>query len=47
MAASFGATLEVARDGLVELQQAEPYAPIYLRRREDGTTTVLSPTPAV
>ncbi len=37
MAASFGATLEMARDGLVELQQAEPYAPIYLRRRDDGT----------
>ena len=37
MAASFGATLEMARDGLVELQQAEPYAPIYLRKREDLT----------
>lgn len=46
MAASFGATLEMARDGLVELQQAEPYAPIYLRRREDGTTSVLAPTTA-
>ncbi len=32
-AASFGATLEMARDGLVDLQQAEPYAPIYLRKR--------------
>ena len=46
MAASFGATLEMARDGLVELQQAEPYAPIFLRRREDGSTSVLSPTTA-
>ena len=35
LAASFGATLEMARDGLVELQQAEPYAPIYMRRRSD------------
>jgi len=46
MAASFGATLEMARDGLVELQQAEPYAPIYLRRRDDGSTVVLQPTSA-
>lgn len=33
-ASSFGATLEMARDGLVELSQAEPYAPIYVRRRD-------------
>jgi segregation and condensation protein A len=32
-ASSFGATLEMAREGLVELSQAEPYAPIYMRRR--------------
>jgi segregation and condensation protein A len=35
-AASFGATLEMARDGLVELQQAEPYAPIYMRKTADA-----------
>jgi segregation and condensation protein A len=34
-AASFGASLEMARDGLVDLQQAAPYAPIYVRRRAD------------
>jgi segregation and condensation protein A len=28
--------LEMARDGLVELSQAEPFAPIYMRKREDG-----------
>jgi segregation and condensation protein A len=33
-ASSFGATLEMAREGLVELSQAEPFAPIYMRRRE-------------
>ena len=33
LAASFGATLEMARDGLVELQQAQAFAPLYLRRR--------------
>ena len=33
-ASSFGATLEMARDGLVELSQAEPFAPIYVRKRE-------------
>ena len=36
LASSFGATLEMAREGLVELSQAEPFAPIYMRRREDG-----------
>ena len=36
LASSFGATLEMARDGLVELSQAEPFAPIYMRRREEG-----------
>jgi segregation and condensation protein A len=37
LAASFGATLEMARDGLVELQQAKPFAPIYMRKRsQDG-----------
>jgi segregation and condensation protein A len=35
LAASFGATLEMARDGLVELQQAKPFAPIFMRRTED------------
>jgi segregation and condensation protein A len=33
-ASSFGATLEMAREGLIELSQAEPFAPIYMRRRE-------------
>lgn len=36
-ASSFGATLEMAREGLLELSQAEPYAPIYMRRREPGS----------
>ena len=36
MASSFGATLEMAREGLVEISQAEPFAPIYVRKREDG-----------
>jgi segregation and condensation protein A len=33
-ASSFSATLEMAREGLVELSQAEPFAPIYMRKRE-------------
>jgi segregation and condensation protein A len=33
MASSFGATLEMAREGLVELRQEEPFAPIYMRKR--------------
>jgi segregation and condensation protein A len=35
-ASSFGATLEMAREGLIEISQVEPFAPIYLRRREPG-----------
>jgi segregation and condensation protein A len=37
-ASSFGATLEMAREGLVELSQAEPFAPIYMRKREPDAT---------
>lgn len=36
LASSFGATLEMAREGLIELRQAEPFAPIYMRKREAG-----------
>ncbi len=35
-ASSFGATLELAREGLVELRQDGPFQPIYMRRREDS-----------
>jgi segregation and condensation protein A len=34
LASSFGATLEMAREGLVEIRQQAPYAPIYMRRRD-------------
>lgn len=36
LASSFGASLEMARDGLVELRQEKPYAPIYMRRLVEG-----------
>lgn len=36
LASSFGATLEMARDGVVELRQDAPFEPIYMRRREPG-----------
>jgi segregation and condensation protein A len=36
LASSFGATLEMAREGLVEIRQDEPFAPIYMRKRETG-----------
>jgi segregation and condensation protein A len=36
LASSFGATLEMAREGVIELRQAAPFAPIYMRRREAG-----------
>ena len=35
-ASSFGATLEMAREGLIELSQAEPFAPIYMRKRDEA-----------
>ncbi len=36
IASSFGATLEMAREGIVELRQEAPFAPIYMRRRDAG-----------
>jgi segregation and condensation protein A len=36
IASSFGATLEMAREGIVELRQEGPFSPIYMRRRNDG-----------
>lgn len=38
LASSFGATLEMAREGLIEIRQDEPFAPIYMRKREAGAT---------
>jgi segregation and condensation protein A len=39
-ASSFGATLEMAREGLVEIYQSEPFAPIYMRRREGSVSQI-------
>ncbi|MCC7251560.1 ScpA family protein [Hyphomicrobium sp.] len=36
LASSFGATLEMAREGMIELRQDAPFSPIYMRRREAG-----------
>lgn len=35
LASTFSATLEMAREGEVELKQAAPFAPLYLRRRKE------------
>lgn len=35
-ASSFGATLEMAREGHIELRQDHAFAPIFVRRREQG-----------
>jgi segregation and condensation protein A len=32
-ASSFGAALELAREGVIDISQAKPFAPIYVRRR--------------
>ena len=36
LASSFGATLEMAREGLVEIRQDAPFAPIFMRRKGSG-----------
>jgi segregation and condensation protein A len=36
LASGFGASLEMAREGEVELRQSGAFAPLYLRRRESG-----------
>ncbi|HWV79999.1 MAG TPA: ScpA family protein [Hyphomicrobiaceae bacterium] len=36
LASSFGATLEMAREGHIEIRQAGPFAPLYIRRKEAG-----------
>ena len=36
LASSFGATLEMAREGCVEIRQEGPFAPIYMRSRTPG-----------
>ena len=36
LASSFGASLEMAREGLVDLRQDDAFTPIFVRRREDG-----------
>ena len=36
IAAHVGASLEMARDGLVDLRQAAPFGPIYVRRKTSG-----------
>ena len=35
LAATFGASLEMAREGVLELRQDSPFKPLYLRRKED------------
>lgn len=37
IASSFGATLEMVREGLIELRQEQPFGPIHLRRRGPAT----------
>jgi segregation and condensation protein A len=37
VASSFGATLEMARDGLLEIRQDQPFSPIYMRKRGSGS----------
>lgn len=36
LASSFGATLELAREGFIEIRQEAPFTPIYMRRKQAG-----------
>jgi segregation and condensation protein A len=36
LASTFGATLELAREGLVDIRQDAPFATLYMRRRDEG-----------
>jgi segregation and condensation protein A len=42
-ASSLAATLELVREGALEIHQAAAFAPIYLRKRAGGATAVVSP----
>lgn len=39
MASTFVASLQMAKDGLLQLRQTESFGPIFLRRRDGGATT--------
>jgi segregation and condensation protein A len=43
MASSFAAVLEMVREGAIEVNQHQAFAPIYLRRREGGEGTQTPP----
>lgn len=47
IASSFGATLEMTREGLLELRQDAAFAPIHIRRRTQLTAVAAPPTEAV
>jgi segregation and condensation protein A len=47
LASSFGASLEMAREGLIDLRQDAPFAPIFMRRRKpDAALEGVAPEPA-
>jgi len=42
-ASTFGASLELVRAGTIELRQAEPFAPLYIRDRGHGAPSLTEP----
>ncbi len=40
IASSFGAALEMAREGVVDIRQDRPFGPIYLRRKASGENPI-------
>lgn len=43
IASTFGASLELAREGALELRQARPFAPLFMRRRTRTSPVALQP----
>ena len=47
LASSFAATLELVREGLIELHQHAAFAPLYLRKRAADTPEPSGDTPPI
>jgi len=47
MASSLAATLEMVREGLMEVHQQSPFAPIYLRKRDEAALAAINSSVAM
>ena len=47
MASSLAATLEMVREGMMEVHQQSPFAPIYLRKRDEAALAAINSSAAI